>query len=116
MSKRKVILLPRTKRILAEVGENIKLARLRRRLSAEQVAERANIARTTLHSIEKGAETVSIGAYLSVMLILGLEKDFLHLAKDDQLGRKLQDAQLANRERAKGISIHTAMDVIDEIL
>lgn len=100
MSKKRVILLPRVKRILIEVGENIKLARLRRKLSAEQVAERANIARVTLHSIEKGAETVSIGAYLIVMTVLGLEKDFLQLAKDDVLGRKLQDAQLPNRERA----------------
>ena len=100
MAKRKIILLPKTKRILQTVGENIKLARLRRKLSAEQVAERANIARTTLHSIEKGAETVSIGAYLMVMMVLGLEKDFLQLAKDDVLGRKLQDAQLPYRERA----------------
>jgi len=100
MSKRKIVLLPRAKKILVEVGENIKLARLRRNFSAELVAERANITRTTLHSIEKGSETVSIGAYLSVMLILSLEKDFLNLAKDDQLGRKLQDAKLPNRERA----------------
>jgi transcriptional regulator with XRE-family HTH domain len=100
MAKKAIVLLPKTKRILIQVGENIKLARLRRRLSAEQVSERANIARTTLHSIEKGSETVSIGAYLSVMLILGLEKDFLYLAKDDELGRKLQDAQLPNRERS----------------
>ena len=100
MAKNKILLLPKTRRILETVGENIKLARLRRKLSAEQVAERANIARTTLHSIEKGAETVSIGAYLIVMMVLGLEKDFLLLAKDDELGRKLQDAQLPNRERA----------------
>ncbi len=100
MAKKKIILLPKTKRILQTVGENIKLARLRRKLSAEQLAERANIARTTLHSIEKGAETVNIGGYLMVMMILGLEKDFLLLAKDDNLGRKLQDAQLPNRERA----------------
>jgi transcriptional regulator with XRE-family HTH domain len=99
MSQQKLILLPKAKRILETVGENIKLARLRRNYSAEKVAERAGISRTTLYSIENGRETVSIGAYLSVMMILRLEKDFLFLAKDDELGRKIQDAQLPNRKR-----------------
>lgn len=100
MAKKKIIILPKTKRILFEMGENIKLARLRRKLSTEQVAERANISRPTLVSIEKGAPTVSIGSYLLVMQVLGLEKDFLLLAKDDELGRKLQDAQISTNERA----------------
>lgn len=100
MSKPKTALLPNLKRILVEVGENIKLARLRRKLSSEQVAERANISRPTLSSIEKGAASVGIGLYLQVMFVLGLEKDFLKLAKDDELGRKLQDAQLLPKERA----------------
>jgi transcriptional regulator with XRE-family HTH domain len=100
MAKKKIVLLPRTKRILVEVGENIKLARLRRKLSAEQVAERANISRPTLVEIEKGSPTVSIGSYLLVLNVLGLEKDFLFLAKDDDLGRKLQDAKILTRERA----------------
>ena len=100
MVKKRIILLPRTKRILVEVGENIKLARLRRKLSAEQVAERANISRPTLVEIEKGSPTVSIGSYLLVLNVLGLEKDFLFLAKDDDLGRKLQDAKILTRKRA----------------
>jgi transcriptional regulator with XRE-family HTH domain len=100
MTKRKIILLPKTKRVLGEVGENFKLARLRRRLSAEQVAERANISRPTLSAIEKGSPSVSIGSYLLVLQVLGLEKDFLLLAKDDELGRKLQDARISIGERA----------------
>jgi transcriptional regulator with XRE-family HTH domain len=100
MSKNKIILLPKTKRILVELGDNIKLARLRRKLSSEQVAERAGISRPTLTSIEKGISSVSIGSYLTVLLVLGLEKDFLLLAKDDELGRKLQDAKLNIGERA----------------
>lgn len=100
MPKKKIMLLPRAQRILAEVGENIRLARLRRKLSAEQIAERANISRPTLSSIEKGAASVSIGAYLQVLMIIGLEKDFLLLAKDDVLGRKLQDANLSTKKRA----------------
>jgi len=98
--KKKVAILPKTKRILSALGENIKLARLRRKLSAEQVAERANISRPTLSAIEKGSPTVSIGSYLLVLQVLGLEKDFLLLAKDDALGRKLQDAAINTAERA----------------
>jgi len=100
MTKKKIIILPKTRRILDEMGENIKLARLRRKFSSEQVAERANISRPTLSSIEKGKPTVSIGSYLLVLQVLGLEKDFLLLAKDDELGRKLQDANITTNERA----------------
>lgn len=100
MAKKQIVILPKTKKILVEMGENIKLARLRRKLSAEQVSERANISRPTLTAIEKGSPTVSIGSYLLVLQVLGLEKDFLLLAKDDELGRKLQDAQIITGARA----------------
>jgi transcriptional regulator with XRE-family HTH domain len=55
----RLVLLPKLEQILIEVGENIKLARLRRRLSTEQIAERANISRPTLWAIEKGSSTVA---------------------------------------------------------
>lgn len=100
MTKKKIIIQPRIERILSEMGENIKLARLRRKLSTEQIAERANISRGTLLSIEKGSPTVSMGSYILVLQVLGLEKDFLLLAKDDELGRKLQDANLRVYSRA----------------
>jgi transcriptional regulator with XRE-family HTH domain len=100
MLSKKVLPMPSLKKILAEVGENIKLARLRRKLSAEQVAERANISRPTLLSIEKGGSGVGMGAYAQVLFVLGLEKDLLKLAVDDELGRKLQDAELVVKERA----------------
>jgi transcriptional regulator with XRE-family HTH domain len=100
MKDRKVILLPKAQNILTEFGENIKLARLRRKLSAMQVAERADISRPTLASIEKGTPGVAMGAYVQVLFVLGLEKDLLKVATDDILGRKLQDAKLLVRERA----------------
>jgi len=100
MTKKKMVILPKARKILDELGENIKLARLRRKFSSQQVAERANISRPTLSAIEKGKPTVSIGSYLLVLQVLGLEKDFLLLAKDDELGRKLQDARISTNERA----------------
>lgn len=89
-----MILLPRLGKILEEMGENIKLARLRRNLTMEQVAERAGISRSTLWQVEKGLPSVSFGVYAQVLFVLGLEKDILRLAGEDILGRKLQDAEL----------------------
>ena len=100
MSKNNQSILPILSKILAEFGENIKLSRLRRKLSAEQIAERADISRPTLHSIEKGKPGVAIGAYAKVLFVLGLEKDLLKVAEDDALGRKLQDAELVVKERS----------------
>jgi transcriptional regulator with XRE-family HTH domain len=100
MGKSKPVLLPKMQLLMDQVGEQIKLARLRRKLSADQVAERTGISRRTIYSIEKGSSTVSIGYYLNVLKVLGLEKDILKLAKDDELGRKLQDAGLMTKERA----------------
>ncbi|MCU0430178.1 MAG: helix-turn-helix domain-containing protein [Cytophagaceae bacterium] len=100
MKSKSVILLPKLQKILEELGENVKLARLRRKMSAEQVAERAGISRSTLWMVEKGTPTVAMGTYLQVLFILGLEKDLLNVAKDDLLGRKLQDAELLIKERA----------------
>jgi transcriptional regulator with XRE-family HTH domain len=93
-------LLPAQQRTLATFGENIKFARLRRNLSSEQVAERAGISRSTLIKIEKGDEGVAVGYYFRVLAVLGLDKDLLSVAKDDELGRALQDAKLTVKERA----------------
>ncbi|MCG8310757.1 MAG: helix-turn-helix domain-containing protein [Cytophagales bacterium] len=94
MKRKKQILFPKHQKILEQVGENIKLARKRRKLTVIQVAERAGIARNTLYLIEKGSPGVSIGAVFNVLRVLGLQDDFLKLASDDDLGRKLQDLNL----------------------
>jgi len=78
-----------------EVGENIRLARLRRDITAHQLAERAGISRTTLRLIERGNDGVSFGAYATVLFCLGLEQELAALGRDDELGRKLQDAGLS---------------------
>ena len=100
MNSRTLTLMPRLNKLLAQMGENIRLARLRRKLTAAQVAERAGISRSTLHQVEKGLPTVSMGIYAQVLFVLGLENDILQLAGDDTLGRKLQDQNLLVKERA----------------
>jgi transcriptional regulator with XRE-family HTH domain len=94
MNTKKQILFPKHLRILEQVGENIKLARKRRGLTAIQAAERAGVHRATLYQIEKGNPRVAFGAYFNVLRVLGLQDDFLKLAADDELGRKLQDLKL----------------------
>lgn len=98
MKTKKRILFPKHQKILQIIGENIKLARKRRKLTTVQVSERANIDRTTLYQIEKGSPSVSFGAYFNVLRVLGLQDDFLRLAADDDQGRKLQDLDLLGRK------------------
>lgn len=98
--KKPILLFPATARKLQEMGKNIRLARLRRKLSAEQLALRAGISRSTLWMIEKGSPAVAIGAYAQVLFVLGLDNDLLSVGSDDELGRKLQDAQLEVKKRA----------------
>ena len=101
MSKKSVVIMPDTQKILENMGEQIKLARLRRNLSTELVAERAGISRATLVSIEKGSPSVAMGCYAAVLHALNyMDKDLLLVAKDDELGRKLQDLDLPVRKRA----------------
>ena len=94
MSFKKQIIFPKHQQILTSLGENVKLARKRRKLTTVQVAERAGIDRSTFYQIEKGNPRVSLGAYFNVFRVLGLQDDFLKLAADDQQGRLLQDMQL----------------------
>ena len=82
------------------VGEQIRLARLRRDLSIAQVAERATCSPVTISRVEKGAPTVAIGIYLRVLYALQLDDDILLLAQKDEIGRGLQDLRLKQRERA----------------
>ncbi len=101
MGRRAVTVMPQTQKTLSQMGEQIRLARLRRHLPSELVAERAGVSRQTVTAIEKGSASVALGAYAAVLHALGgLEKDLLLIAKDDELGRKLQDLDLPQRLRA----------------
>lgn len=91
---RKQSVLPKFQLLLEQMGQNIKLARKRRKLTTVQVAERAGIARSTLYLVEKGDASVTMGAYFNVLRVLGLQDDILKLAADDVFGRKLKDLDL----------------------
>ena len=101
MRKEVYNILPATENILETMGEQIKLARLRRDLSAELVAERAGISRTSLWKVESGSPAVAIGIYAAVLHALGgMDTDLLLIAKDDELGRQMQDLNLLTGKRA----------------
>lgn len=85
---------------LAIVGEQIRLARLRRNLSISEIAERATCSEQTVMRVEKGVPTVAMGIYLRILFAMDLDESILSLAKDDELGRTLQDLQLEVRKRA----------------
>lgn|SRR5690554_581058 len=93
--------LPRKLQVNLQItGEQIRLARLRRDLSISQVAERATVSDLTVSRVEKGLPTVSMGIYLRVLYALQLEEDILLLARDDAMGKALQDLRLKPRQRA----------------
>ena len=92
--------MPDTENILKTMGEQIKMARLRRRLSATLVAERAGISRSTLWKVENGNPSVAVGIYAAVLHALNnMDKDLLKIAGDDELGRKLQDMDLMGKNK-----------------
>lgn len=94
------MLFPPTTRLLQALGERLRLARLRRRYAATVVAERAGITRSTLHRAEKGDPGVALGTYVAILRVLGLHGDLDAVARDDALGRKLQDLNLPERRTA----------------
>ena len=89
-----------TEQILGKLGERIKKARLRRNISVRLLEEQAGIGRCTLLRIEKGAPSVSIGAYMAVLSALGLEKDLNRIALDEE-GKWRYGGELIPRERAR---------------
>lgn len=95
MPSKPPVIFPQEQRLLTSLGERIRLARLRRKLSNAAVAQRAGISRTSLYNVEAGHPGATLGTYLRVLAALGLENDFSTLAADDKVGRKLQDLELA---------------------
>ena len=105
MAKTTSPLLPFTEELLRQFGERLRLARQRRRLSAKQVAERAGMSPMTLRSLERGGSGVTMGAYLSVMQVLGIENDLGQLGKADPQGRELQDARMPAATKRAALAV-----------
>ncbi len=92
--RRQAVVFPNEQKILEQLGENIRLAMKRRRITQTMIAERTGLSKPTLRNIERGGSTVSMGHYLRVLAVLGLAEDLAEVASDDILGRKLQDIEL----------------------
>ena len=97
----KIIIMPRMQKQLEQVGEQIKLARLRRRYTVDLIAERVGTSRTTIWKVEKGDPGVAFGVYAKVLSAIGLPHDIELLARDDELGRLIQDSELLTRGKGR---------------
>ncbi len=109
MPRKPPTVFPQEQRLLSELGERLRLARKRRKLSNAVVAQRAGVSRTTVYKVEAGDPGATLGAYIRVLAVLGLEGDLNLLAADDRIGRKLQDLALepspdARRRKATSLS------------
>lgn len=110
MPRKPPVVFPQEQRLLSELGERLRLARKRRKLSNAVVAQRAGVSRTTVYKVEAGDPGATLGAYVRVLAVLGLEGDLNLLAADDRIGRKLQDLALARifHERDAVASVRAA--------
>ena len=101
MAKKRMLIFPKEQKVLTEFGERLRLARLRRQISAETMAKRANCSRMTLHKAELGSPTVALGTYLRILAALHMTHEINLLARDDEVGRRLQDLELPKRRVVK---------------
>jgi len=95
--KRSAVVFPKNQKVLAQLGENIKLACMRRNYTQLLISERTGLSRLTIRKIENGDAKVSLGHYVAVLSVLGLVEDLAKVASDDELGRKLQDIKLMSK-------------------
>lgn len=101
MPSKPIKLFPQEAKLLSDLGERLKLARMRREMSVNTVAIRSRISRTTLYRAENGSPAVALGVYLRILVVLGLDGDLAQVAVDDRLGRKLQDIGLTIKKRVR---------------
>lgn len=101
MPKKQIPIFPKEQKVLTEFGERIRLARLRRQISTEAMAVRAACSRMTLHKAEQGSPTVAFGTYVRILAALHLMDDIDLLARDDHVGRRLQDLGLQIPKRIR---------------
>jgi len=101
MSRKTVILEPNIEDKLRKMGQRIKKARLRRNISAETISKKAGIGESTFYAIERGVSTVSLGAYVAVLFVLGLDGDLDGIAVDEEGKVLFGEQNIVERKRAK---------------
>ena len=101
MAKTTLPTFPSVLRQLIALGERMRLARMRRKITAELFSERMGVSRETLRRLENGDPTIAMGTYMRALRVLGLDGDIDGLARDDELGRKLQDLSLPQPQTRK---------------
>jgi transcriptional regulator with XRE-family HTH domain len=100
MTKVAVPMFPRHRRAAEALGARLRLARERRRMPAAEIAERAGVSRMVIYKLEHGDLSVGLGSLVRVLGVLGLDSDLDLIARDDELGRRLQDASLPRPRRS----------------
>jgi DNA-binding XRE family transcriptional regulator len=86
---------------VAQLGQNIRLARIRRRMSQDELAQACGITRKTLYALETGHPGATIGTVFSVLWKLGLMGTTTALADPDadEHGKILEAARRPRRAR-----------------
>lgn len=105
MSRPARTLFPRTQQRAEALGDRLKAARLRRRMSEAEMAARALVSRPTIRRLEAGDLTVSAAVLVRVLEVLGLDDDIDRLADQDDLGHRLVDARLPRPHRSSTTSL-----------
>lgn len=114
MPRKPPVIFPKEQRLIGQLGERLKLARKRRKLSTAHVAHRAGISRTSVYKVEAGDPGATLGTYLRVLAVLGLEEDINVVGADDKVGRKLQDLALQAPAKRARTRTPPASDVAPE--
>jgi transcriptional regulator with XRE-family HTH domain len=97
------LLPPRLRRALTKLGADLAIARRKRSLTVLMMAERTGVARTTYLKLEKGAASVSIGAFAMALFVLGFEEALSRIAyaRNDDTGLVLDAERSPKRVRTK---------------
>jgi transcriptional regulator with XRE-family HTH domain len=114
MPKEPTTLFDADQALLAQLGERLRLARMRRKLSVTTVAGNAGISRATLYSAERGGAAVTMATYLRVLTVLGLQSDLAAIAAEDAPGREMQDLQFQRRSAGSKAPVMKASSAIEE--
>jgi transcriptional regulator with XRE-family HTH domain len=101
MAKRTPPTFPAAERQLAALGERLRAARRRRRLTQAVVAARVGVSKQTLAKLEAGNPSTSLATMLRLLQVLGLAQDIDRIAVDDELGRQLQDLEQRGPPRGR---------------